>query len=261
MKRTLVLILLLLCPPVATAQRGTIRIPTASTIAVPASAQICADTIFANNPGYGTLSLAQKSGLCVGAIVIPVEFLGIAAWHEQGTVTISWRTTLEGTCAAFEVQRSIEPDRWSVVGTIACRGGSADVHEYVMVDRLDPAAQAGRRLVYRVRAIDHDGSSTLSPDVEVLLGDEALVPRMHAAFPNPASSRVTVRLVLPEAGSARVTIYTTTGVVVATFDDLHMTAPGEQLLTIDTAPYPSGVYLVEVVAGSTRLARSFIIRR
>lgn len=260
MKRTLVLILLL-CPLAAAAQRGTIRIPTTSTIAVPMSAQICADTIFANNPGYGTLALAHPSGLCVGAIVIPVEFLGIAAWHEQGTVTISWRTTLEGSCAGFEVQRSIEPDAWSVVGTITCRGGSSEVHEYTMTDRLDLAAQTCRHLLYRVRAIDHDGRITFSPEVDVLLGDEALVPRMQAAFPNPATSRVTVRLVLPDAGTARVTIYTATGVVVATLDDLHMAAPGEQLLTIDTAPYPSGAYLVEVIAGSTRLARSFIIRR
>jgi type IX secretion system substrate protein len=55
------------------AQRGDIIIPASNAISVPAGAQICADRIYANNSGYGTLALADSSGICAGAIIVAIE--------------------------------------------------------------------------------------------------------------------------------------------------------------------------------------------
>jgi hypothetical protein len=90
---------------IASAQRGDIIVPTGAEISVPAGAQICADRIFANNPGYGTLTIANASCLCAGMAIVPVELLALGAVYEHGTVAVAWRSAAERNCAGFEVQR------------------------------------------------------------------------------------------------------------------------------------------------------------
>lgn len=105
MKTPVVILMLFSCPVFA--QRGDITIPTSAEITVPASAQLCADHYYANNPGFGTLNYGNDPTRLCGA-VIPVEFLSLSASYNNGSVTMLWRTISETNCAGYEVQRSAD---------------------------------------------------------------------------------------------------------------------------------------------------------
>ncbi len=83
---------------------------------------------------------------------------------------------------------------------------------------------------------------------------------LEAPFPNPAAGAVTVGLVTPESGDARVEVTDLLGRRVATLVDGPLAA-GRHIVSFDTSGLPSGVYLVRMGAdGFTAVQRVTLTR-
>ena len=242
------------------AQRGDIIIPTSNDITVPAGAQICADRIYANNPGYGTLNLANASCICAGAAIVPVELLSLSASYHAGVVSLVWRTASETNCVAYEVQRESEQNAWDFIGSVQASGTSTQEHAYAFDDRLTPELQNSGILRYRLKQNDMDGSFEYSPVVEVAIDVVATELALHAAYPNPASDRLTVRYSLPDAMPSRIMVYSMTGQEIAAFEGGELSDRGGHILSLNTSSFTPGAYLLELVAGDARLVRQFVVR-
>ena len=242
------------------AQRGDITIPTGAEITVPSGAQLCADRYYANNPGYGTLSYGNDPARICGTI-IPVEFLSLSASYHNGSVTVVWRTASETNCAGYEVQRSEDQASWHNTGYVPGHGTTLEEYAYDFNDVLSPALASARTLYYRLKQMDNDGSFGYSPVVEVAIDGTAYTLALHAAYPNPASDRITVRYSLLDVMPARIAVYSTTGQEMAAFTGDEFSGRGEHILSVNTSALTPGAYLVELVAGDTRLVRQFVVRR
>jgi hypothetical protein len=244
----------------AFAQRGDIIIPTGAESTVPRQAQLCADRYYANNPGYGNLQYGNEPTRICGP-VIPVEFLSLSACHLDGSVTILWRTVSESNCAGYEVQRSLDQVLWQSAGYVPGHGTTTQEFAYSYRDALPSGIATARTLFYRLRQLDFDGTFEYSPVVEVSIGSAPYTLTLHAAYPNPASDRISVRYTLPDDRAARIAVYAMTGQNVMFFGGGDHSVAGEHLLLVNTSALAPGVYLIELLSGDTRLLRQFVVQR
>lgn len=81
---------------------------------------------------------------------------------------------------------------------------------------------------------------------------------LHAASPNPASSSVTLRYEVPEAGSVRVVVYDALGREVAVLVGGSVPA-GRHEAVFDAGGLPSGLYLVRMTAEGFRQTRTLTL--
>jgi hypothetical protein len=260
MKTIHLFILLSVLPLMAGMAQRDIIIPTGAIVTVPAGAQLCADRYYANNPGYGTLTYGNDPARLCGA-VIPVEFLSLSAGYHNGSVTVSWRTASETNCAGYEVQRSADQSSWAPIGYVTGHGTTLDENAYGYEDILPPALSGAHALYYRLRQIDNDGKYGYSPIVEAIIGGAPGSVALHAAYPNPTSDRITIRYSMPDAVSARIAVYSLAGEEVAVFNSGEISGRGEHILSVNTEHLPPGGYLIELLAGETRLVRQFVVQR
>ena len=243
------------------AQVGDIFIDASGAVDVPLNARICAERIYANNPGYGTLTLADPGCLCARASIIPVELVSLSASCNEGTVMVRWRTASETDCAGFEVQRSSDRSAWQPVGFVPGQGTTAREHEYLFDDMLPSKMEYPRILYYRLRQIDHDGTFEYSPVVEAAIDASASTFAFRAIYPNPVSDRITLRYVLPDVDYAEVAVYSLKGEKVAAFEGKSMAGMGEHMFSVNASFLPPGGYLIELSAGGARLVRPVVVRR
>jgi len=249
----------LLLPALLFAQRGDIIIPTGVSISVPLNAQICADRIFANNPGYGTLTLADPSGLCAGAVVTPVELLTFSAVPENGIVLLTWTTATETRCYGFEPQRSTESQEWTPLGFVEGHGSATEPHAYEFTDRLANLPRASSVLRYRLRQIDLDGRYEYSPEVELRL--DAPLPRFAlTGYPSPCDEAYTLRLTLAEPAVTNIRLHDITGRMVMVIARDAPLQAGTHSMMVRTAGVESGIYLLVVESGGGRRTAKVAIR-
>ncbi|MBE0644664.1 MAG: T9SS type A sorting domain-containing protein [Bacteroidetes bacterium] len=253
-----VLLIALFHPGILLAQRGDIIIPTGATVTVPRNAQICADKIFANNPGYGTLTLADPSGLCTGAVVTPVELLTFSAALQEDVVVLSWATATETRSYIFEVQRKAEQGDWSTLGFVDGNGNATEVHTYVFTDNLTGIPESATVLRYRLRQVDLDGRFEYSPEVEIRR-DQPLTRFVLEGYPTPCDDALTVRLTLAEAGATCIRLHDITGRVVMTIAENQALPAGSVSIRVRTADIPSGYYLLVAESGLRRRTERVMI--
>ena len=100
------------------------------------------------------------------------------------------------------------------------------------------------------------GSTTAGEAAPVLAGTLAL----GTPAPHPVREASQLRVALPEAGTARVTVYDLMGRRVATLHD-GMLPSGETTLTLDAASLASGTYVVRLEAAHGARTRTVLVTR
>ena len=116
---------------------------------------------------------------------LPVELTSFSAQRQADkTVLVKWATASEKNSAHFEVQRSLNGREFATTVTLAAQGSSTRPTAYSILDKSAPVAL----LYYRLRQVDLDGTSALSPVVAVFgAGQEAAKVQL---YPNSAHRRI-----------------------------------------------------------------------
>ena len=242
------------------AQRGTMTIPIASSLTIPLNAQVCADTIYANGTGHGTLTIANSNCLCAGTVVVPVELLIFSGSYRGASVELEWTTASETNCIGFEVQRSNDESDWKKIGFVNGSGTSLKQNNYRFADQMQDAAISGA-LFYRLKILDTDGSYEYSPVVEVTLENLPIAPTLFTPYPNPASDCVTLRFSLPKEMNVSVTIFTINGEMVQAIKQSELTTNGSHVLQASLTNVSSGTYMIVLEANDFRSVQQFVMRR
>lgn len=174
---------------------------------------------------------------------LPVTLTQFTARAQGRGVHLTWQTASEINSDHFVVERSLDGRTFSPLQTVPAAGNSISPRAY---SALDAQAQAtgATQLYYRLRSVDHDGSSAYSPVQAVMLAPAA---GGLALFPNPIADGATT--LVGASASARVQVLDALGrvVVTATAD-----AAGTAHLTLP-AGVASGVYVVRTGAQALRL--------
>jgi hypothetical protein len=137
-------------------------------------------TNYANTVQTITLNNAGGTATTNCAIVMPVGYTAWDVVSSGGEVRLSWTTESEINNDYFAVQRSLDGIIWETLGLVEGSGTSSDPHSYSYTD-----ASPGKGInYYRLKQVDHNGLSVLSPirSVKVALANE------HLISPNPTKA-------------------------------------------------------------------------
>ncbi|MDB5269103.1 MAG: C-terminal target protein [Hymenobacter sp.] len=127
---------------------------------------------------------------------LPVQLVRFEATRQGAEALLDWATATELDNQGFEVQVSLDGQRFRALGFVAGAGSSASPRSYRFTDR--ETGKAGLRY-YRLRQVDRQGTATFSPVRTVLF--EAPAAQL-VAWPNPYQQAVHLSVTLPLAASS-----------------------------------------------------------
>ncbi len=105
---------------------------------------------------------------------------------------------------------------------------------------VDAAVQAGQSYHYRLSALTTDGKEEMLGTTQGEASTTPAVFALTAVYPNPASSLLTCRLTMPQAGSVSLGLYDISGRLV--LSQRMELAGGEQETTLEVGNLARGVY-------------------
>lgn len=109
-----------------------------------------------------------KLASCPSGGPVPVVFSGINAQVKGSGVQVNWTTSSEINNDYFEVEHSINGNSWTKIATVKGNGTTSQTSRY---QTYHAKPGTGRNL-YRVRQVDLDGRSKLSPTASVNISAE-----------------------------------------------------------------------------------------
>jgi Secretion system C-terminal sorting domain len=204
--------------------------------------------IFGNGPGNpcgcGTPTNNSTLATVFSFTVLPVELTHFDAKTTENQVKLTWETATETNNKSFQIERSLEAENWFLIAEMAGAGNSRDVLQYQFTDF---APLAGKSF-YRLRQIDFDGFSSLSPVRQI----ERKASEIVTIYPNPVQNgRFVVSTTTENEADLRVDLLDLMGRVVRVMD--FTAQKGENYLEFLTNDLPEGMYSVRLFNGTSEV--------
>lgn len=182
---------------------------------------------------------------------LPVELLAFRAVRRQDLVVLQWSTETERRNRGFTIQRATDGQQFEDIGFVTGKGDSDLRSDYSFDDITAPAA---KRLYYRLRQEDTDGTTTYSAIVTVAgQGISGAI-----LLPNPVRDKATLQLAVDAETELSLSVCDMQGRLV------HALAPvflpkGEQLIDLPAINLPDGSYFLRISSVSGIQWLRFII--
>jgi hypothetical protein len=213
-----------------------------------------ADELVATTGSFSEFALASDTE------PLPVELASFEARRLDNRIQLSWQTVSEQNNARFEIQRKTgQSSSWSRVATQEGAGTTTEPQRYQFTDENLPYEV--ERFSYRLKQVNTDGTASFSDSVQVEIGAPGQV-ELRAPFPNPATSRVTIRYAIPEDlgdQQMRLVLYDVLGrrvQMIATGE-----APGRNERSHQVSGLPAGTYFLRLTVGQTKRTKRFSVIR
>jgi hypothetical protein len=176
---------------------------------------------------------------------LPVSIIDFSAKANQANIEVKWSTASEKDNSAFVVEKSIDGQVWSAIGTVKGAKNSNVVNNYGLVDFK---AVAGVQY-YRLKQIDLDGTVTYSKAIAVNFSKASSLS--VNLFPNPAKDALNITTENNASGEVNIQILNSMGESV-----YNQVVEAGLVQTIDIASFIPGVYYVTVIAeGESKIIR------
>lgn len=174
---------------------------------------------------------------------LPVELVSFSVKRDVKGAKLMWKTASELDNKGFEVQVSTDSRTFAAIGFVESKVGTTSLRQEYSF--LDTKAVSGTRY-YRLKQTDLDGTTSLSPVRAIVLdGDNSTV----AAYPNPFSDVVTVKLTGTESRQVRATLTDAMGKVM--LETVEETA-GNSISVNTHSISTSGMYMLHIYDNDTR---------
>ncbi len=186
----------------------------------------------------------------VNSASFPVEWLGIeGTLVGNNQVALSWETAWESNNDGFEIQMGTAGNALQTVEFVKGAGNSTSPLSYTFqTDILTPG-----RYLFRLKQRDFDGQFSLSPMVELEVGNITSIV-MDPIYPNPASEHTILRFWANPGDEVQMRIVSLQGQVLKEAVRYEVTDGGPQRLPLRVKGLASGIYFVylqveDMVAG------------
>ncbi len=186
------------------------------------------------NNGIGqweiTFPVTGFSGFFIstGTTPLPVTFLGIAARATGGRNRVDWQVGAEEQVSHYEVEKQSNKV-FTAIGRLPAIGKT----DYVFYDETPVSG----RNIYRVKAVDINGSVGYSPVATVIVNDNNRFAL--ELFPNPTQNTLTIRSRGAVAAEATLAIRELSGRLIRQ----HTVRAAEDV--VDLSVLPAGTYLLQ----------------
>jgi hypothetical protein len=179
--------------------------------------------------------------------ILPVENLRLRADYqpEARAVAVNWTTQGERNNAGFAVERSLNPvegfqqmDSYLRNTSLVGAGNADNLLQYAWLDA--EANQPGTTYYYRLRQIDFNGQTTLSPVVQATVPMDAGKSEVQV-YPNPVQQQANFSVYLPATTQLKLEIFDLNGRRVATLHNGPAEA-GQRTFQWQPTSFAPGVY-------------------
>jgi len=193
----------------------------------------------ASDRGLFYMPLSDLPGIAaaddVAAAVLPVHFISLDANCEKGKVLLTWKTAQEQNSSRFDIERSVDGSRWTVISNLPAAGNSSTEKAYSFTDNTPL-----QNNFYRIGEYDLDGKVQYSS----LLRSSCNTPDIFSVWPNPVHDRLFINIVSGNASQATINIFDSKGALVRT--QRANLLKGSNRLTADMKFPANGVYHLSV---------------
>jgi hypothetical protein len=185
---------------------------------------------------------------------LPVELSAFDATTSDRGVTLTWETAAETNNAGFEVQQK-RSGSFETVGFVDGAGTTTQAQSY----RFALSDLSAGRHTFRLRQVDLDGSSHLSPTRSVVVSSKRAGLRLRGANPVPAGQAVPVDVTTEQAQAVTVRLVDVLGRTVRTVHDGRVS--GAASLSVGTQELSSGTYFLRATGASFTATETFTVVR
>lgn len=196
------------------------------------------------------VELEQKIEL-QGITPLPVELVSFKAVAQQNQVLLQWATASERDNDRFEVERSQDGRKFTLIGQVKGKGTSSLTNSYTFTDK-NPGTGVN---YYRLRQVDFDGAFEYSKTIAVHMKETRASVK---AYPNPFSYSLQVGIASEIAGTIQVTVADAQGRVA--IEQTIVSEGRYSTLELSTQQLATGVYFLRVTGGgvnsTTKLIKS-----
>lgn len=186
--------------------------------------------------------------------ITPIELLSFTVKvRDQKSIKIKWTTAKEWDNDFFTLEKSIDADNWSVIGTVPAVGFSDDQQHY---DFIDENPVFGRQF-YRLTQTDLDGTSETFQIVAVSLSNEASPsdPWSIMLYPNPSTGSFTLFSQNRNFENPEIQIINSIGQEVDVSYKLD-----SRRINFNLSSLPKGLYIIRVKDGRNILNEKVLIQ-
>jgi hypothetical protein len=124
---------------------------------------------------------------------------------------VKWATSSELNTQKFVVERSVNGTDFITIGNVLANGNSNVVLDYEFIDNNIPVA---KKVYYRIRIIDKNGTEKISKIVYVFTNKAMLEAEIVQIVPNPMVSESTVKVLCKTKGNYNYQVINNLGQVV-----------------------------------------------
>lgn|GEM_PF-4672795 len=178
---------------------------------------------------------------------LPVEFIAFQVQAHDGVVEVTWSTATEQNSDHFIVERSMDNSVFQAIGQLPAAGESSNQHDYSYTDAAPPSGM----VYYRVREVDHNGSSMLTATTVAFAEVASDAPLL---YPDPALDRLNVAYTAERDGPTQIAVTDALGrsLIVQEEDGQH----GRRAAQVDLHALVPGYYSVRITLPSGEVLRA-----
>ncbi|NLT52770.1 MAG: T9SS type A sorting domain-containing protein [Ignavibacteria bacterium] len=137
---------------------------------------------------------------------LPVELSLFTASADANSVNLMWQTQTEVNNYGFEIERSVDSEKWENIGFVKGNGNSNTQLSYSFKD-VNP--KGALNFVYRLKQIDIDGSFEYSQNVNAALNINSY--ELFQNYPNPFNPQTTIKFALLKQSEVILSVYNILG--------------------------------------------------
>lgn len=206
-----------------------------------------------NAPKYIEASLASTTygkftfAIPTGSAVLPVNLIDFSAVATTNGALIKWRTASEKDSKSFEVEKSEDGIKFSVIHNRAAAGSSSSTNNYQFLD-----ASFQKSAYYRLSQTDVDGTKmTYQKLVRFVKGLNAAAT--ITLYPNPTVASIFVNMNSAVKEKIQVKVVDLAGKVYKTF-----AAESDQQIEVDMQKAAPGLYTLQLISDSGTQVKKFV---
>ena len=166
---------------------------------------------------------------------LPVHFISFNANCEGDKVLLKWKTAQEQNSSRFDIERSVDGMRWTVIGNVPASNNSNTEIDYSFTD--NNPQQNG---FYRIAEYDLDGRVQYSNIVRSLCNTRDL----FKLWPNPVHEMAFINIFSNSESQAMIKIFDSKGALVK--EQKSTLLQGNNQLSIDMRSLTNGIYSLSV---------------
>jgi pectin methylesterase-like acyl-CoA thioesterase/pectate lyase len=181
---------------------------------------------------YVMLKNARVTGATELADVLPLRLNSFTGIQNADNIQLQWETSREVNTSHFEVEKSVDGNKFVSIGKVAAANRSGDQTYRFTDEQVAPVNY------YRLKMMDKDGSFTFS---KVLLFTKGMSNQSPLLYPNPARSSINIAHGLLTPGTI-LRVMSIDGRQLMT----QKIADGVPQTSVNVSGLPEGIYLLQL---------------